>query len=209
MIELHYGNDTSKWQLAYPYKIPPKFNLAAERKIDLVCVKKSQGCSQDPAFGITWNTLKQYPIKRTVYHYFEPVVSFQQQIDALLSGLVPEDIQAPMWLDVEKAHSLPKSGVLNRMIEMLYAMKEWSRRPVAIYTSKAKFDTYYSRLPGWGNDWLLVVANYGPPYPLLPTGWTDWDGWQFSADGNGLGRFFGYASGSVDMDLLKPILLGE
>jgi GH25 family lysozyme M1 (1,4-beta-N-acetylmuramidase) len=209
-MKYHYANDISKWQIIPPYTKPPNIALAEERGIDLICAKKSQGFAQDPAFGLIWKALKQRPkVKRTVYHYFEPAMDANRQLDALLAGLTKEDITAPMWLDVEKGHSLNKNIVIKRMLDMLYGMKAWSERPVAIYTSKAKFDYYYSRAKGWGDDWLLVVANYGPAYPLLPTGWDDWDGFQFSADGNGLGRFFGYQSASVDMDLIKPVLLGE
>jgi len=209
-MEYSYGNDISKWQIYSPYKTPPNFALTEERGIKLVCVKKSQGTYQDPAFGTIWNALKLHPnIKRTAYHWFNPYLESRPQIDAFLAGLTPEDITAPMWLDVEQPHSTYKSRVLNRMIEMLYAIKEWSRRPVAIYTSKSKFDYYYSNKPGWGKDWMLVVANYGPAYPSIPIGWETWDGWQFSADQNGLGKFFGYQSRSVDMDILKPQMLGE
>jgi len=209
-MEYSYGNDISQWQTLSPYKTSPNFTLASDRGIKLICQKKSQGPWQDPAFVVNWASLKlRENLKRTVYHYFEPAYNSQVQLDALFKGLNPDDITAPMWLDVERAHYMSKSIVLNRMIEMLYSMKEWSRRPVAIYTSKAKFDYYYSNKPGWGKDWMLVVANYGPANPSLPVGWTDWNGWQFSADKNGLGRFFGYQSASVDMDLLKPELLGE
>lgn len=209
-MEYSYGNDISKWQVIPPYKTPPYFQRAEERGIKLVCVKKSQGLAQDPAFGVIWNALKLHPnIKRTVYHWFEPTIKSGPQIDAFLAGLTPADITAPMWLDVERQHSMNKSEVLKRLLEMLYAVKEWSGKKVAIYTRKSIFDPFYSNRPGWGNDWLLVVAHYGAANPAVPAGWPTWDGWQFSADGNKLGSFFGYQSASVDMDLLKPSMLGD
>jgi len=36
--------------------------------------------------------------------------------------------------------------------------------------------------------------------PLRPTSWTNWDLWQWSADGNGLGKFYGCMSSAVDLN---------
>ena len=204
----YYANDTSQWQLLKPYLTPPRYQLAVDRGVKLVVPKKSHGPWQDPAFVTVWNELKKFELYRSVYHYFEPTYNANTQLDALFQNLTPQDLTSPMWLDVERVHYMDKSLVIRRMLDVLYGMKAWSGMPVAIYTSASKFNYYYSNKPGWGNDWMLVVAHYGPANPVLPNGWEDWDGWQFSADKNGLGRFFGYQSASVDVDLVKPQLLG-
>jgi hypothetical protein len=50
----------------------------------------------------------------------------------------------------------------------------------------------------WDANWTTA------PVPMIPHGWVDWLFWQYSADGNGLGKKYGSgADGDKDMDLDK------
>ena len=72
-----------------------------------------------------------------------------------------------------------------------------------IYTNRYYWNRYYSNRPGWGDDWDLWVANYQARSPALPIGWTDYAIWQYSADGNKLGPYYGGQSTAMDLNVAK------
>ena len=49
--------------------------------------------------------------------------------------------------------------------------------------------------------------NYEKPNSVI--GWDDWDIWQFSAVGNGLGKEYGMHSNDIDLNIAKPGVLSK
>lgn len=54
--------------------------------------------------------------------------------------------------------------------------------------------------PGLWESWCMSQ----PKRPQVPVGWSDWDGWQFSAGYNGMGSVFGATSKDLDLNIVVP-----
>jgi hypothetical protein len=102
----------------------------------------------------------------------------------------------------------------------------WRRRPI-IYSNAAYFGAmgmqagkladcplivarypfYFAGAPAppadpdeW-DDWILTATS---KRPQVPTGWTDWDGWQFAAGFDRVGPFYGVSSADLDLNIIRP-----
>lgn len=209
-LNLELYADISSYQNGGPPR-PIEFAKMQDAGIDGVCIRKSIGYYQDTQFVGNWNGAGEAGLKRTVY--FVPFVGFNndRQLAALTQGLDPALLDTPPWVDLERKHFLGLQAGANLAIWMLTKVSQWAHRRAVAYTGKYLWETYYSNKPGWIDDWDIVVANYGAGIPAMPIGWRfrmdgtpvpamrAWRGWQYSADGNGLGRTFGCWSSAVDL----------
>ena len=81
----------------------------------------------------------------------------------------------------------------------IVASLEWivARYPVH---SDAGYDKY--PVPGDPDDWAAWANARQPMGPLGPRG-APWSGWQFSADYNGMGRYYGCSSSALDLNIVQ------
>ena len=194
---------------------PINFAKMRAQGIDGVVIRKSFGTLRDPAFSANWLAAFAAGLKRSFYSVYYPQIDFERQVEAMTtfadrSPFNPAPADRPPWADLEVSHGLPLSTAIKNTLAWLYRMKLWAGS-VDIYTGQYRWNRYYSDKAGWCDDWRLVIASYGHGLPLLPTGWQFhkdgtptmradvWDGWQYSADGNGLGSLLGCHSRDVDL----------
>jgi hypothetical protein len=58
--------------------------------------------------------------------------------------------------------------------------------------------------PADAGQWDEWIMSKTPSRPSLPTGWNNWDGWQFAAGFNRQGRVFGCESDDLDLNIVDP-----
>ena len=193
------------------------FMLMKSRGVDGVCVRKSMGYRQDASFIRNWTGARAAGLKTTAY--VVPFVGYDlvKQLDAAMLGLNPAELDRPPWVDLERAHNFGLAIGTKLAADFLNGWAAALGQKPQVYTSKYLWETWYSKARGWGDDWGLVVANYGASIPAIPAGWRyrkddtpvptmlAWQGWQYSADGNGLGAYFGAHSGSIDLSWQKTL----
>ena len=187
-----------------------------------VCIRKSVGYYRDVAFDMNWDGAGFAGLKRTLYTV--PYVGYdtQRQLTAMttvvrngiVTPFVPR-LDRPMWLDCERTHAKGRQQATNEVMWYLVKLAEWYGENPDIYTARYVWERYFSDKPGWVDGWRIVVANYGAGIPTLPKGWRSridgtavpamqaWTGWQYSADGNGLGKALGCWSAAVDLSWQK------
>jgi len=211
---LELWTDISGYQNLDPPR-PIDFVKMKAAGVNGVCIRKSIGYFQDKAFQMNWKGAGDAGLKRTVY--VVPFVGYDdaRQLAAMILNLDPTKLDRPAWLDIERAHTKGKQAGANMIIWFLNQLTVWSGVRPDIYTAKYAFETYYSSEPGWIDDTRLVVANYGAGIPAIPKGWRvtgagvavpameAWTGWQYSADGNGLGRALGAHTFAIDLSWQK------
>lgn len=179
-----------------------------------VCIRKSVGYYRDVAFQLNWDGAGAAGLKRTIYVVPFPQYNFTRQFTAMTTwadgSAFTEPLDRPMWLDVERNPYRTKSFAIAQILNYLYQLTAYFGSAPDIYTAAWAWEPWYSTAKGWGDDWGLVVAAYGS-LPRIPLGWryrkdgsvvpthASYRGWQFSADGNGLGREFGCHSAAVDL----------
>jgi len=211
--------DISRWQASnvlYPPVIPFNWDLAS-RRVYAAFIQCTNGLTLDHQFSYNWITSKN-KVARDAYHFFRVSRSLTYPKDQArtfynyqitcggLGDMIP-------WLDVETYdETVTAAEFQNRVLIFLDEFAQLSGKMGIIYTRKGFWDQYVCR-PNTSPSRIsemcrLAVANYGASYPVIPWDWevrygTDgFEYWQYSADGNGLGRYYG-STGDDDIDLNK------
>ena len=199
---------------------PIDFNKMKSAGAVGVCIRKSLGYYRDVTFEQNWAGAGAAGLKRTLYAVPYPQFDFARQILAMTTNpdgspfLGPLD--RPMWLDVERNPYMTRSLAIAKILAFLFELTGHYGTAPDVYTAAWAWEPWYSIAKGWGEDWRLVVASYGS-VPRIPIGWAftktgvvvpkhaSYSGWQFSADGNGLGPQFGCHSAAVDLSWQRVI----
>lgn len=161
----------------------------------------------DPTFKMNFEGYANLGIETHAYMVVMPRVTdngvkitAQQHVDKLHEAIRLLALDARLKaqtnyiLDCEKSRGADK-WEMTALIEEIISR---SVMPI-IYTRAWWWDTNVLRSEEWQRN-RLHVANYKVDEPLLPKDWDEWYAWQYSADGNGLGKQYGVASTSIDLN---------
>ena len=200
------GIDVSKWQGAMNWD-------TAAKRVDFAYIKSSQGIFTDAQFETNYQGATAAGIPLGFYHFYDPRVNWQLQVEYFTdiierhpTGLLPAiDLEILTGTTPNPAHILLFIAAVAEHINAL---------PI-IYSGPSYILTYLSRFPELGR-YPLWIAHYAKnprwplpapqvPLPWYPFGWTIW---QYSADGNGMGSYYGAQSAAIDLDIAweLPIL---
>ena len=178
--------------------------LAQSRGIRFAFYRRNLCLWPDRLFGVNGAGLRDSDLQPCLYTVWSPYHPVKAQYATFV-----KDLWAAQWyriaVDVERPHGLGvnNSKVLGDLLWLLNSIADWHGKRPLIYTNKYYWERYYSTRPGWGDDWALWVANYGRSKPAMPIGWTDYAIWQYSADGNKLGPYYGGQSTAMDLNVAK------
>ncbi len=146
----------------------------------------------DAHFDANWAGMKSAGLIRGVYQFFRPEQDPIAQADLLLKhvpSLGAGDL--PPVLDVEVVDSVATSKlVANASAWLAHVKARLGRKPI-VYTSPSFWNAL--RTSSLGAD--LWVANWKVTCPSLPTAWSAFRFWQYSATGSVAG-----IAGQVDLD---------
>jgi len=191
--------DVSKWQSVMDW---PK----AAKKLDFAFAKTSQGVGLDPQWVANHTGAKAAGLPCGGYHYYDSRVSWQAQADFFLTEWRKADTGLLPAIDLEKQREAAANvpGILNMLADVVAEIKA---RPI-IYTGPDFILTYLTKIPELA-DYPLWISHYATdkrwplPAPRVPLPWfpLDFWGWQFSADGNGQGRYYGAQSNAIDLNV--------
>jgi len=150
----------------------------------------------DPLFTQNYNGAKAAGLKVSAYHVVTPEHSYNSQMTWILNTLAGRNLDLALALDCELDRGQTKQTIYS-CIKKLVRESGNNFAKTIIYTRKSWWDVFVGK-ENFGCD--LWVANYGVSEPLLPAAWDKWVGWQYSADGNGLGYKYGAESNSIDLN---------
>ncbi len=149
----------------------------------------------DPQFKTNWQGMKAAGLLRGAYHFYEsnddPVTQAQNFIKAV-GSLSPGDL--PPVLDIEVFKGAYGSATLAANVQTwLNTVQQALGRTPMIYTGpsfwNSNMNNQFSHYPLW-------VAQYGASQHTVPNGWSTWNFWQFSENGQVNG-----VTGNVDTDV--------
>jgi lysozyme len=162
-------------------------------------IRTGDGSYRDKQFSANWLGAKNAGLIVGAYHFLRPGVDGAAQADICIqmSG-GPGSGVLPITIDVETA-SDPIS--LSNLVQAFAAEVEsqTGQSPI-IYTAPGFWGPNVAptgleyRCPLW-------VANWGVESPTLPSGWSAWTFWQYSAHGTCAG-----VGGEVDLDRFNGAL---
>lgn len=163
----------------------------------------------DTRFVEFWNLLKSEGFLVGVYHVNTPEYSVQSQLDRLfgplgLNGRIPD---VPIVLDCELTRGQSKATITNNILGCLDGIEDLDERKPIVYT-RASWWNYNVNPSSQFNQYPLWIARYAnvthpwndDPATLKPHSFNDWALWQWSADGNLQGSYYGVSSLSVDLN---------
>lgn len=140
------------------------------------------------------------------YWYWRPSHDPIEQADYYADLLKFKHWNLAPIADVEAWEYVNISTMQSRLKKFVDRLEYRTGRKPLIYT-RASFWNPYVGNPSWASDHDLWIARYngtltGPwsDGNYKPVSWDDWVFWQYSADGNGLGRFYGAGSDDVDLN---------
>ena len=164
--------------------------------ITFAIVRVSDGTGTlDSTFATNWKGTQKNGLVRGVYQFFEPGEDPTKQADLVLSevksagGFDAGDL--PPVMDIETTGGQSDATIQSHMQTWLDVIaKAVGRKPI-IYTNlntSSHFGGKFGAYPMW-------VASWGASCPTMPSGWKQWDFWQYADNGivNGI-------SGNVDHD---------
>lgn len=143
----------------------------------------------------------------TAYHVFRPQWDGAWQADGFYQAISEKNFFNHVAIDVELNEYNQSKGVFQtELLKFIDRLAYYGYDSPLIYT-RASFWNPNVGNPSWASKYPLWVARYGtsqPWYgendPYRPLPWNNWTLWQWSADGNGLGDYYGAQSNSIDLN---------
>jgi len=191
--------DVSKWQSDMDWSITSK-------RLDFAYAKASQGTGTDPQWINNYSETQSIGFPLGMYHYYDSSVSHTAQAAKFLSlyreyptGLLPV-------IDLEKQATV--SPKIVDILNFIATVAENIQALPIIYTGPGFILGYLSKISEL-SQYPLWIAHYATDKrwpldaPRVPLPWfpLDWWGWQFSADGNGQGLYYGAKSSAIDLNV--------
>jgi lysozyme len=163
--------------------------------IDFAIARISDGSALDTQFATNWSGMKNAGIVRGAYQYFEPGQDPTTQANIVVSAVAMLGSgDLPVTADMETAGGQSAATIVANLQTWMNAVKAGTGKQPMVYTASGYWNGSVGGSSAFGSD-PLWVANWGVSCPGLPTGWSNWDFWQYSDTGtvNGI-------SGNVDLD---------
>lgn len=200
--------DVSRWQGRMSW------GVSQSRGILAAYMKATQGSKYvDPTYAYNRAECIARGIPWSGYHFFvgnedyhAQVINFLDQVgvrkpNGTYTIITPE---VPV-IDVEVKPSTMTSGAFKAALaNFLRYFYQLTGIVPDVYTRKSFWDVVIGVLdsPYIGKLW---VAHYNVylNQPDIPKQWETWEIWQISADGNGLGPYYGAESRSIDLNIYR------
>ena len=169
---------------------------AKSNGVEFAIARVSDGTGNpDTQFANNWPGMKKAGVLRGTYQFFRPSEDPIAQADLMFTmlnkagGLQSDDL--PPVMDIEVTDNLGPAAIQAAMKKWLnYVEGKINRKPI-IYTA-----AFMSGNVGSGfTAYPLWVANYGPKCPTMPSGWNQWEMWQYADNAT-----YGGINGGVDGD---------
>lgn len=183
-----------------------------------VWIKSDQGAWTDLMFEPHVIDALDDGIDFGFYHFIDPAQTALSPEDAArhCASLTRDVGTLSTWVDAERTGGLSAHAMLDYLIRWVDTYQSiLPEKMIEIYTRLSWFNPYIARSTYWERNGIrLNAARYNlalsSPWSdnrYYPLDWdlsgSDFEGWQYSADGNGLGSYFGCESASVDLDLFS------
>ncbi|WP_147451329.1 glycoside hydrolase family 25 protein [Corallococcus llansteffanensis] len=176
------GIDISHYQPSVKWESVNKASAA------FVFIKATEATSEDTRFESYWSGAKKAGIPRGAYHFFHPKIDVQAQVESFTKRVSPDPGELPVVVDVEEYKALYAGLSCEQAASKLRAFsqgveKALGHKPI-IYTNHETWQKSFCNHP-YFRDHMLWLAKYtlSTSEPKPPTGWKQWQFWQYTGSG--------------------------
>lgn len=180
----------------------------ATKPIDFAIQRISFGLSADTYLDSIWSGVSQIPV-RGGYHYLKSYLPWQQQADFFIQQSLKHDYQF-LCCDFEGYGNTMTSAFCVDCYKFLDYISSVTGKPAVCYYNVStaneilfKYAPQVANFPMWIAQWPYVMPDPTTATPKTPTSKSDWTLWQYSADGNLQGKYYGVQSRDVDLDVFN------
>lgn len=213
------------------YQEPIQWATMWARGVRLVLLRLSVGnYYKDVQFNKFYAQARAAGFLLGAYHVTKPSNTVESQWIQIVNSLEGRLLDIPLIFDNELHDNLSQTQVSNTIAGLTQIHKEVIGNYPVQYLRGYWWNTYTATRPIFGQCPLFIARYTTLAHPwndwaaFKPRDWETWALWQFSADGNGLGPYYGVGSASVDISrgnapdlettlkLLKgekPIVIGD
>ncbi len=205
--------DVSKWQGTI------NWSTMKNSGVDAVYMRAYQGLTKDVRLDEYSSGAKSVELPFGLYIYWRPGHDFNQQITQFIdthrdlgASLIPmldiehQDDKSPEEIGRQVNTAVVKIEELLGVTPVIYTAA-WFWNPKVSEANVGRCPLWLARYstpnppPFFPADW----GNYAIRYkqPQIPKGWSTWDAWQFSADGNHAGKTYGASSSHLDLNIMR------
>ena len=183
------GIDVSKWQGAIDWA-----KVKASGRVFAIARVSDGLAYKDSYFDANWKAMKEVGLVRGVYQFVrsdEDPVAQANYLISKIGTLEPGDL--PPVADVESVDGQTPAQIAENLGQWMQTIQNALGVTPMIYTGGYFWNTNVKTDAFTLNP--LWVANWTTACPSLPTAWTGWKFWQYSATGSVPG-----INGDVDLD---------
>lgn len=151
--------------------------------VEFAFLKASQGVSfRDPKFADNLSKARAVGIPCGAYHYFEPGMNIQAQIDNFKGATRFMMLELPPVLDWEEQSSVPPKKQAEMAKQWLEEIQDHTGMRPIIYTGPYFFQDEMKSPPGF-EIYPLWIAHYFTTKPMIPKPWKVPTIHQFTEEG--------------------------
>ncbi len=169
-----FGIDISRHQGEINWKLLEEFRFRYN-KIDFVYIKATESIDwKDNTFAKNWKNSKKHNFIRGAYHFFNPNVSVELQMENFFESVNLSKGDLPPMLDVEQESLISKDEYRNAVLSCLRLMESHYKMKPVLYINQVFYLKYFKT-----NDfkeyslWISRLKRTEPPQ-------SNWVFWQFS-----------------------------
>lgn len=204
--------DISRWQGTV------NFDKLKNSGVDALYMRAYQGTTRDQRLDEYSTGAKNVGLPFGLYTYWRPKDTAEEQINRLLQEHTKLGATLIPMIDVEHDDGHSPQFIGQHVTDGVRLVEEAIGRTPTIYTAAWFWNpkvvgAEVSRCPLWLARYTRDTPPTNPaqwgdfamskPQPAVPAGWSTWDAWQFSADGNNMGRQFGASSSHLDLNIMR------
>lgn len=169
-----FGIDISRHQGEINWKLLEEFRFRYN-KIDFVYIKATESVDwKDNKFVRNWENSKKHNFIRGAYHFFNPNVSVELQMENYFESVKLSKGDLPPMLDVEQESLISKEEYRNEVLRCLRLMESHYKMKPILYINQVFYRKYFKT-----NDfkeYSLWISRLKKTEPRQ----SNWVFWQFS-----------------------------
>ena len=204
--------DVSKWQGEIDW------DVMAASGVDAVYMRAYNGLTKDKKLDQYAENARRVGLPFGLYTFWRPKYGAAEQVAKLLQAHAATGASLIPMIDVEHGDEKPPTDIGRSVTQGVRLVEKHLGVSPVIYTAAwfwnpAVKGAAVGHCPLWLARYSVPDVPHDPKewadhamrykQPVVPNDWSQWDAWQFSAEGNFRGHVYGVSSTPLDLNIMR------